>query len=249
MSETPSTRLCSHTETTIRYRGVDLVEELLGKRGFMEVVFRQVLGRFPDADELALLEAVMLAVMEHGFTPSVIAARGVYMSSPENLQAGVAAGLLAVASRFVGTMEDCALLLEEILAAPDREAAARAIAERQRAARKPVPGFGHHLHPVDPRAAKLMAMLEERRPGSPQGAALRMLSAAVDAARGKPTTVNATGAAAAVLGSLGVPVRVMRGFALISRCAGLVAHLAEEQEAPTGRWMWDLVDGAIRHEE
>ena len=88
-------------------------------------------------------------------TPSAIATRMMYASSPENLQAGVAAGLLAVASRFVGTMEPAAGLLERIVAAGANGATeARNIAQDFRARREPVPGFGHHLHrPDDPRGS------------------------------------------------------------------------------------------------
>ena len=78
-------------------------------------------------------------------------------------------------------------------------------------------------------------------------AALLLLSEEVDAAFGKHITINATGATAALLGEMGVPVRLMRGFAVISRAAGLVAHIAEEQETPSGRYIWNLVDKSIPH--
>ena len=37
----------------------------------------------------------------------------------------------------------------------------------------------------------------------------------------------------------------MRGFAVISRAAGLVAHIAEEQQKPSGRFIWETVDKAM----
>src|SRR5256885_11671700 len=65
---------------------------------------------------------------------------------PIYLQGAVSAGLLAVGSSFVGTMENCAALLDRIAAAADPEAEARAIARHHKALKSPVPGFGHHLH-------------------------------------------------------------------------------------------------------
>ena len=62
---------------------------------------------------------------------------------------------------------------------------------------------------------------------------------------GRPITINATGAVAALLGEIGVPTGIMRGFAVISRAAGLVAHIAEEQQEPAGRFIWDTVEHAI----
>ena len=116
-----------------------------------------------------------------------------------------------------------------------------------------MPGFGHHLHkPVDPRAYKLIEL--GRAEPELKGAhldALMTLSQAVDEVWGRPVTINATGAVAALLGELGVPTAVMRGFAVISRAAGLVAHIVEEQKSPSGRFIWDTVEHAIPfvHEE
>ena len=75
--------------------------------------------------------------------------------------------------------------------------------------------------------------------------ALETLSKAVDELAGRPITINATGAVAALLGEIGIPTAVMRGFAVISRSAGLVAHIVEEQQSPSGRFIWDTIDHAI----
>jgi len=74
---------------------------------------------------------------------------------------------------------------------------------------------------------------------------LETLSQAVDEVAGRPITINATGAVAALLGEIGVPTNVKRGFAVISRAAGLVAHIVEEQNVPSGRFIWDTVEHAI----
>jgi citrate synthase len=243
----PETRLCHHTLTSLHYRDQDLVEDLIGQRTFTEVMLMQILGRPPRPVDVRLVDAVLVVLMEHGLTPSAIATRLVYMSAPENLQGAVSAGLLAVGSSFVGTMENCARLLDRLRAADDPAAEAQAIAREHQATRSPVPGFGHHLHkPVDPRAYKLLdlARAEPELPGD-HLRALATLSAAVDAAAGRPVTLNATGAVAALLGELGVPTAVMRGFAVISRAAGLVAHIVEEQRSPSGRFIWETVETAM----
>jgi citrate synthase len=245
----PATRLCRHTNEAIYYRDQDLVNDVLGRRGFTETMFAHILGRAPAPADVDLIDAVMVALMEHGFTPSAISARLTYLGAPESLQAAVAAGLLGVGSQFVGTMENCAALLADIAGQADPADAARAIAERHRAARQPVPGFGHHLHrPDDPRALRLLALLREKGRAGRHHDALLALSQAVDASAGRHITINATGAVAVILAELGVPVRVMRGFALVARTAGLVAHLAEEQERPAASYIWDLVDHAIPFE-
>ena len=75
--------------------------------------------------------------------------------------------------------------------------------------------------------------------------ALETLSSAVDEVAGRAITINATGAVAALLGEIEVPTALMRGFAVISRAAGLVAHIMEEQRDPSGRFIWETVEHAI----
>jgi citrate synthase len=79
-------------------------------------------------------------------------------------------------------------------------------------------------------------------------AALEALSSAVDDVYQKHITINATGAIAAILADLGVPHEIMRGFALISRCAGLVAHLHEEQQKPAMGAIWHAAEQAVTYD-
>lgn len=246
-AKTPVTRLCTHTLTSLHYRDANLVEDLMGKKTFTEVMLMQILNRAPRGVDLRITDVVLIVLMEHGLTPSAIATRLIYMSAPENLQGAVSAGLLAVGSSFVGTMENCSRLLDRISAAADPEAEAFEIARHCKGLKSPVPGFGHHLHkPVDPRAYKLLEMgRAEAELKGDKIRALETLAKAVDAVAGRPITINATGAVAALLGEIGVPTGVMRGFAVISRAAGLVAHIVEEQQSPSGRFIWDTIEHAI----
>lgn len=244
------TKLCHYTTQAVYYGDDDLVGDLLGQVSFVDVFMKQTFGIVPTAAQRRIVEAVLVTLMEHGMTPSAIATRMIYASSPENLQAGVAAGLLAVASRFVGTMEPAAELLGRIVDAGNQgPTEAQRIAQDFRTRREAVPGFGHHLHrPDDPRAIALLKLAREVGTHGPHCAALEQLAAEVDAAAGRHITINATGAIAAILGDIGIPAALMRGFAVLSRAAGLIAHIAEEQREPSGRFIWDLVDGAMTPE-
>jgi len=193
---TPTTKLCTHTLTSMNYRDADLVEDLIGKKTFSEVMFMQILGREPRAVDMRIMDAVLITLMEHGFTPSAIATRMIYMSAPENLQGAVAAGLMAVGSQFVGTMENNAVILQQIVDSSDPTAFTENLVMEIRKNKHNLPGFGHHLHkPDDPRSIKLLA-LTEAEPELEQKyvGALRLLSST----RGSTSTVvditiNATG--------------------------------------------------------
>jgi citrate synthase len=171
------------------------------------------------------------------------------MSSPEALQAAVAAGLLGVGSQFIGTMENTALLLADLIAAPGGvQARARAVVAEHRRDHKPVPGFGHPLHrPDDPRSPKLIALARDQGVPGRHIAALEALAAAVDDGYGRHITINATGAVAAVLGEIAIPTEIMRGIAVISRAAGLVGHIREEREHPAARFIWELTEREVAY--
>ena len=243
----PTTKIAHHTAEAIYVRGANLVDDLIGRLTFTEMMYFQLLGARPTPAQAKILDAVLVTLMEHGITPSTIVTRLIYDSCPEAVQAAVAAGLLGVGSTFVGTMEGCAANIEEILAAPEGEAArAKAIAQRVRAAKQPIPGFGHpHHKPDDPRSPRLIAVAEEAGVPGRHIRALRLLAKEVDAAWGRHLTINATGAIAALLGEIGVPREVMRGIAVVSRSAGLVGHILEEQRDPSARRIWDAVSESI----
>lgn len=241
----PTTSLATSSADDVTIRGKSLCNELIGKVTFTEMTFFLVTGKTPTPAQTAVVDACLVTLMEHGLTPSAIATRLVYSSAPEALQGAVAAGLLGVGSNFVGTVEGCAALLARIVGGEDT----RAIAEEHRVARRAVPGFGHPVHkPDDPRTPRILDVATTQGIAGRHVEALRSLSSAVDAAFGKHLTINATGAIAAVLADCGVPVEIMRGMSVIARCAGLVAHVHEEQHNPAMRAIWEAAERAVPYE-
>lgn len=244
------TEIATSTVDHIYVRGRSLVDDLMGSIDFTRMVFLHLRGRLPTEGERAVVDACLVGVMEHGLTPSSIAARLIYSSSPEAMQAAVAGGLLGAGSAFLGVMEESAQMLQAGVDLVRRgETTAEEFARDQLSALleagRPVPGFGHHIHrPDDPRTPRLLGIAEEHGVNGEHSEMLRTLSRVMDEVKGRHVTVNATGAVAAVLSDIGFSHQTMRGFALIGRCAGLVGHIAEEQERPLGRMLWDI---AVEH--
>lgn len=248
--KTPRTRIATVTAEDVVVRGKSLPRELIGQVSFTEMAWLVAMGGMPTRGQAAVLDACLVTLTEHGLTPSALTTRLVYTSAPEAMQAAVAAGLLGVGSLFVGTVEGCAALLARIAASSDVDGEAKRIAEEHRAAGRGVPGFGHPQHkPDDPRSPRVLAVAEREGVAGAHVGALRALAAAVDAAAGKHVTVNATGAVAAALCDAGVPPRLLRGFALLARCAGLVGHVGEEQLDPAMRAIWEAGDRAVPYGE
>ncbi|HEY5785999.1 MAG TPA: hypothetical protein VIT65_14605, partial [Microlunatus sp.] len=103
----------------INLLGRDLAEDLMGKVGFGELAFWLVTLRRPTPGEVRVLESVLVALADHGFTPTAIAARLTYLSAPDSLQGALAAGLLGGGSRFLGVTEDCGAYLHDVITAAD----------------------------------------------------------------------------------------------------------------------------------
>src|SRR3954447_10293076 len=146
------TSIGTSDETSITLLGHDLAGELLGQVGFAELAFWLVAMRRPTPGELRMFEAVLVALADHGFTPTAIAARLTLLSAPDSLQGALAAGLLGGGSRFLGVTEDTGVFLARALGAqegplPDDDAGWDALAlevvRRARAERRLVPGLGH----------------------------------------------------------------------------------------------------------
>jgi citrate synthase len=59
---------------------------------------------------------------------------------------------------------------------------------------------------------------------------------------GRTLPLNGAGVCGAALADLGLPVQLLRGFALLARAAGLLGHLAEETRRPIGMDLYMTVD-------
>ncbi len=235
----------------VTVRGRDLTD-LMGKTNFTEFFFLLVTGRLPSEDQRFFLDLSLIAIAEHGLTPSVQAARMTFAADPAALQGAVAAGVLGCGTVILGAADLCHKLLDEVLGRLDSgvalHEAARAVAHDHREARKPIPGYGHPLHkPLDPRAQRMIALARERGTAGRSVEAAARLTDAVAEAWGKPLPMNVSMAIAATLRDLDVPAAVVRGIPILARTAGLIAHLGEEAEVPIGFLLAAKGEEAILH--
>jgi citrate synthase len=235
------------TPDRVVVRGHDLAEELIGKVSLGDMAFLELKGRLPTAPESAVFNAIAVTLVEHGMTPSAIAARLTYLGAPESLQGAVASGLLGLGDRFGGPVDDAARMLQEALAgvAPDADlapVAERVVAER-RAAGRLVAGLGHPVHkPIDPRVPKLFEVAAANGFAGRYVRLMELVGEAMTRASGRPLPVNATGAIGAIASELELPWQVCRGLAVMARAIGLVAHLQEELAEPMAAEIWTRVE-------
>lgn len=230
----------------ITVHGADLVEDLMGAINLGDMAFFELMGRLPNESESRVFNAMLVALVEHGITPSTLAARLTYLGAPEALQGAVAAGILGLGSVFVGTIEDAAHMLQEAPADGDPRDVAAGIVARHRADGKAIPGLGHPIHsPVDPRAARLFALAEQAGLAGRHVELMQVIADEVERSVGRRLPINVTGAAGALASEMGIPWRICRGLGLIARPIGLVSHLLEEMQEPMARQIWEWAEEQV----
>jgi citrate synthase len=237
----------SSTADRIVVRGHDLVEDLIGKVSLGDMAFLELKGRLPSRQESTVFNSLAVTLVEHGMTPSAIAARLTYYGAPESLQGAVAAGLLGIGDRFGGSVEDAARTLQEALtgagSSPDLAALAREIVAAHKERKAPIAGLGHPIHkPIDPRTPKLFAIAAENGFSGRFVQLIQEISAEASRSYGRELPVNATGAIGAIASELDIPWRVSRGLAVLARAIGLVGHIQEELNEPLAAEIWTRVD-------
>jgi citrate synthase len=250
---TPVSHISQAYPDRVEVRGRDLCGDLMGRLSFTEYFHLLLTGREPTDDQRFFLDLLLVAIAEHGMMPTNIAARMTLAADPGSLHGAVAAGILGCGPVILGTSESCARLLEEaqekVAAGGDPAAVAEGMATAVHASGGKVPGFGHPVHrPLDPRAERILELADARGVSRPHVLLARCLRDGVAQAWGKPLTMNVAMPIAAVMLDLGFSSATVKSVPILARTAGLLAHLAEEQQSPLGFLMAGRAEGAIEYE-
>jgi citrate synthase len=237
----------------VEVRGKDLSGDLMGRLTFTEYFHLLLCGREPTDDQRYFLDLLLIAIAEHGMMPTNVAARMTLAADPGSLQGAVAAGILGCGPVILGTSDACARVLEDaqerVTSGGEPAAVAAEIARSARASGARLPGFGHPVHrPLDPRAERILELADARGVNGPHVLLARCLREAVAEAWGKPLTLNVAMPIAAVMLDLGFPSAVVKAVPILARTAGLLGHLAEEQQHPLGFVMAASAEDAIEYE-
>ncbi len=246
----------------IRYRGY-AVEDLIRQRtSLAQMVWLMTRGELPTRAQADLLEAALMAAVDHGPQAPSIAIARMAATCGVGLNSAMASGLNVLGDVHGGAGEQALALYEQVAARLDGgfamgDAVREALAEQVRLHGKTIPGFGHRFHPVDPRSAPLLERVDEAAAAGQIGGRMAAIGRAIEdaLAQGRPRRIpmNIDGATAVIYGELGFPAPLARGLFCLSRAVGLLAH-AWEQTQQGGRikgplprqWTWSYDGPAPR---
>ena len=246
-NETPqdwwSTSIIEMKPGMIRYRGY-AIEELIGRLGFAEMIYLMTRGELPHPAAAKLLEAALVGAVDHGPQAPSIAAARMAITCGVGINNAMASAINMLGDVHGGAGEQCVTLYNAIAARMGSDPTGEErLAEAARAEMKLlveagmqyVPGFGHRFHPRDPRAPRLLELVDvAAAAGAVSGrfAAIgRAVEAELAAQKGRPVPMNIDGATGVIFAELGFPPPLCRGLFVLSRAVGALAHAFEEMQS------------------
>jgi citrate synthase len=238
-----STSIIEMKPGMIRYRGY-AIEDLIGRVGFADMVFLMTRSELPHPVAGKLLEAALVSAVDHGPQAPSIAAARMAITCGVGINNAMASAINMLGDVHGGAGEQCVALYNAIAerigdgpASGRRltDAVATEIAALAERGTRHVPGFGHRFHPRDPRAPRLLELVDAAAAtGAVSGcfAAIgRAIEARLAAEKKRSIPMNIDGATGVVFAELGFPPPLCRGLFVLSRSVGALAHAFEEMQS------------------
>ena len=238
-----STEIIDMRPGKIRIRGEN-IEDLIGKISFVQMIWLMIQGKLPEFEEARLLEAALVASVDHGPQAPAIATARMSVSCGNSLNHALASAVNMLGDVHGGAGEQCLELMQKVKDLLDKgenlkDAAAEEIAKHLQTKGKFIPGFGHRFHkPEDPRAPRLMELASKAEGNKiVTGSFIRIsleIQRQLSHRKNTGIAMNIDGATAVIFGELGFAPPLARGLFCLSRSVGILAH-AWEQKNQGGR--------------
>jgi citryl-CoA lyase len=222
------------TEEKTVIRGYNL-DELMTKCNFTQVIFLLWKGELPSKKEEAVFNTILISAIEHGITPPSITAARIAYSGSGQFNSAIAAGILAIGQHHGGAMEGCAQLLQthcdEEFKGKQEAIIAQHIVDNMMERKQRIPGFGHKVYTdADPRAQKILDAAKKNGFSGRYVETIKAIESYLEKKKGKKLCINIDGAIAAVMLEMGFDWKLGRGFFIMARTAGIIAHVHEESQ-------------------
>jgi citrate synthase len=222
----------------IRYRGY-AIEDLIGRVSFPAMIWLMLRGELPSEAQAELLGTALMAAVDHGPQAPSIAIARMAVTCGVGINGAMASAINVLGDVHGGAGEQCVELYDAVAARAETgerlaDAVTAEIAALAERGIRHVPGFGHRFHPVDPRAPRLLEVVDAKAAAgvvSGRFAAIgRAVEAGLERSKGRRIPMNIDGATAVILAELGFPPPLCRGLFVLSRSVGALAHAWEQMQ-------------------
>lgn len=197
------------------------ITDLIDKANFTQAIWLELKGEMPTEQEKAMLDAILISTLDNGMGPPTVTNARNSASAGNPMQASVAAGILGVGEYHGGAIEEAARVLQMGLAAD-------ALIDKIISGGDKISGYGHKVYEVDPRAQQILQKAKDLGFYGEYCELAQEVETKLAEKKGKKIPLNVDGAIAAVVSDMGFDYRLGKGFFIIGRVVGLIAHIYEE---------------------
>lgn len=208
--------------------------DLIRNLNFIQATYFTWTGRFPSEQEEKMLNACLVAVMDHGPEALIAKTARMAVSGGAEMHAAIAAGILS-AGKHHGTtpLQRSTIMFREAI---EQGVSAADTVKAYLEASERIPGYGHRLYKdEDPRATTLLMKAGELGFADAHVKLAQELERELEQQKGKKLVLNVDGAIGAIMPALGIGPEQAPGIFLLGRMVGLVMHVTEEKEEKPGR--------------
>ncbi len=204
------------------------VSRLMQEQDLVSTLCLAWLGRFPNPAEKILLNACMVASIDHGAEPPSAHVTRRVASCGKPIADAVAAGLLTLGPRHGNAATAAGQWIQD---AQKTGRTASEIVEEALASKRRLSGVGHPEYTVDPRTTALVKLAKDLLPSTAHLDLALEVSRIMTERKGSALPLNVDGAMGALMSDLGWPLAFADAIFLVARTIGLVGHAWEEMEA------------------
>ncbi len=225
------TKITKVSPNELLFRGYPL-DELIGSISYAAGIYLALKGELPTKHEERVINAILVATMDHGVTaPSAVAARTV-ASCGVPITTAMGAGILAVGDHHGGAGEECIKFLKKTFDLQEKDQSLSELAiyvvTQAKTKKQRIPGFGHRFHTNDPRTKKLLQVASDEGISGKFVELAKLIASELSTQSNRPLPLNVDGTIGALLADMGFKAQTGKAFFAIARVTGLTAHILEE---------------------
>lgn len=201
---------------------------------FCNLVYRAMAGaKGEDPKRTRILEAMIVASVDHGVTPPSAQATILSASTRGAYELSVAQGVGNITDVHGGAGAKAAEFFRECVHLAEKEGleirkATQRLIEDFMQEGKRIEGLGHRIHTKDPRRDVLWQLAEECNVAGPCVSISKIVSGVFERVRGIRLPINVDGVIGAIVADMGLPASLAKAIFIFGRVAGLSAHYFEE---------------------
>ncbi len=213
------------------------IEKLIGSLSFAEMIWLMLRGDRANDGQVKLLEAALVASVDHGPQAPSIAAARMAVTCGLGLNGAMGTAVHMLDDVHGGAGQQFVELLCDLAEEPELtdDAFKNYLVTYRKNISSYIPGFGHRFHkPVDPRAPCLMNLVQKAKENRViKGQFLELayrIERVLAEIQGKLVPMNIDGASAVIYAELGFAAEMARGLFCLSRSVGAMAHGYEQMQ-------------------